>query len=301
MGQSQSAYRFILLPSFVGLVCCSCASTPKIIRMAEESADHPVRQLPIASTAIAVPAPTLVATPALAAYSEGINLASSAYRLSQTAISPDDWTLIASRWQQAAERLIQVSVDDENYDVAQQKIAEYTRNAAQANAVVENLQASVYVPLAPLPPGAIAAVKPTIAAATNSVTNSASASAQRVRVPIVRRLYGTPVVRVTFNGVKTYEMILDTGASRTLITRQMAAELGVVATESMIAATASESAATFELGQMRSIALGEITLADTRVSIGDSVSIGLLGNDFLSGYDVTIRDRENTVELVAAD
>ena len=211
-------------------------------------------------------------------------------------MSPDDWTLIAGRWQQAASQMKQVAAGDDNYDVAQQKMAEYIRNAAQANAVVANLQTPVYVPLAPLPPEAIALrSKVTIAA------NSAPASAQRVRVPIVRRLYGTPVVRVTFNGEKTYEMILDTGASRTLITRQMADELGIVATESMIAATASESAVTFELGQMRSISLGNIALTDARVSIGDSVSIGLLGNDFLSGYDVTIRDRENTVELVAAD
>lgn len=295
MGPSQSAYRFILLPSFVGLVCCSCASAPKMTRMAEDSTDPASSLSPVASTSVAVPPSPSAATPA-PAYREGINLASSAYHLSQTAISPDDWTLIAGRWQQAANRMKQVGSGDDNYEVAQQKIADYARNAAQANAMVANLQASAYAPLAPLPPQA-AAPRPKVAIAVTS----ASASAQQVRVPIVRRLYGTPVVRVTFNGVKTYEMILDTGASRTLITRQMANDLGIVATESMIAATASESAVTFEIGQMRSISLGAITLADARVSIGDSVSIGLLGNDFLSGYDVTIRDRENTVELVEAN
>lgn len=296
MGPSQSAYRFILLPSFVGLVCCSCASAPKMTRIAEESTDSSSSLSPVASTSVAVPPSPSAATPA-PAYREGINLASSAYHLSQTAISPDDWTLIAGRWQQAANQMKQVGAGDENYEVAQQKIAEYARNAAQANAVVANLQASVYAPLVPLPPEAIAPTRPKVAIAVTG----APPSAQRVRVPIVRRLYGTPVVRVTFNGVKTYEMILDTGASRTLITRQMANDLGIVATESMIAATASESAVTFEIGQMRSISLGAITLADARVSIGDSVSIGLLGNDFLSGYDVTIRDRENTVELVEAN
>ncbi|MEO1620798.1 MAG: hypothetical protein AAFU53_07160, partial [Cyanobacteria bacterium J06632_3] len=33
-----------------------------------------------------------------AAYQEGIRLASSASRLSESAFSPDDWGLIASRW-----------------------------------------------------------------------------------------------------------------------------------------------------------------------------------------------------------
>ena len=94
-------------------------------------------------------------------------------------------------------------------------------------------------------------------------------------------------------------MILDTGASRTLITRQMADELGVVVTEKMVAATASENEVTFDIGQVRSMSIKDITLRDARVSIGDAVSIGLLGNDFLHGYDVTIR--ADVVELTAAE
>lgn len=286
MDPSQSAYRFILLPSFVGLVCWACAAAPKPATVSPTAnAERLIQSAPAAST--------LVTTPA-SAYREGINLASSAYRLSQSAISPDDWGLIADRWQQAASQLKQVSAGDEHYNAAQQKIVEYTRNAKQAAAVIANLQAAADVPLAPLPPAA-AAVKPSASSVTSRPANAT------VRVPVIRRLHGTPVVRVTFNGVKTYEMILDTGASRTLITRQMAGELGVVATDRMLATTASEAAATFELGQMRSISLGAITLTDAQVSIGDSVSIGLLGNDFLKGYDVTIRDRENTVELVLAN
>ena len=120
-----------------------------------------------------------------------------------------------------------------------------------------------------------------------------------MRVPIVRRLNGTPVVQVKFNGERSYEMILDTGASRTLITRQMADELGIVATEKMVAATASENQVAFDIGQMRSMSIEEITLRDARVSIGNAVTIGLLGNDFLHGYDVTIR--ADAVELSAAE
>lgn len=285
MDPSQSAYRFILLPSFVGLVCCACAAAPKLATVSPAAdADRLIQSSPAASTPV---------TATASAYREGTNLASSAYRLSQSALSPDDWGLIADRWQQAASQLKQVGAGDEHYSAAQQKIVEYSRNAKQAAAVIADLQAAADVPLTPLPPAAT--VKPSAASVTSRPANAT------VRVPVIRRLHGTPVVQVTFNGVKTYEMILDTGASRTLITRQMAGELGVVATERMLATTASEAAATFELGQMRSISLGAITLTDAQVSIGDSVSIGLLGNDFLKGYDVTIRDRENTVELVLAN
>ena len=38
------------------------------------------------------------------------------------------------------------------------------------------------------------------------------------RVPIKRRSGRTPVIDVTFNGGQSFEMIVDTGASKTLIT-----------------------------------------------------------------------------------
>ncbi|MEL6471792.1 MAG: retropepsin-like aspartic protease [Cyanobacteria bacterium J06623_4] len=240
-----------------------------------------------------------------AAYREGINLASSAYVLSQSAFSPDDWGLIASRWQRAAEALAKVSKKDKNYGVAQQKMGEYSRHAEAARTQAASMQAPVSVPepagrqpssnsleLAPAPHQQSHQLP--------SQSPSQPIAHRGVRVPIVRRLQGTPVVRVTFNGVKTYDMILDTGASRTLITREMADELGVVTTERMIAATASQAEVSFDVGQVESIAMGEVTLMNARVSIGEAVEVGLLGNDFLRGYDVIIRAREGIVELIDA-
>jgi predicted aspartyl protease len=46
-----------------------------------------------------------------------------------------------------------------------------------------------------------------------------------ILVKIKRRSGGTPVIDVTFNGTQTFEMLLDTGASGTLITRSMARAL----------------------------------------------------------------------------
>ncbi|MEL6603755.1 MAG: retropepsin-like aspartic protease [Cyanobacteria bacterium J06614_10] len=268
---------------------------------------------PVASVATTVSelaaAETDQAATSAAAYREGINLASSAYVLSQSAFSPDDWGLIASRWQRAADALEKVSKEDKNYGVAQQKMGEYTRHAEAARAQATAMQTPVSVPTP-------ASRQPS----SNPLELSPSPHQQSyqppdqppsespaqplvhrgVRVPIVRRLQGTPVVRVTFNGVKTYDMILDTGASRTLITRRMADELGVVTTERMIAATASQAEVSFDVGQVGSIAVGEVTLTNARVSIGEAVEVGLLGNDFLRGYDVIIRAREGVVELIDA-
>ena len=68
----------------------------------------------------------------------------------------------------------------------------------------------------------------------------------------------------------------------------------------MIAATASQAEVSFDLGRVRSIAVGNVTLPNAQVSIGDAVSVGLLGNDFLRDYDVIIRSGEGVVELVKA-
>jgi predicted aspartyl protease len=301
MSQLQSTRRFILLPSLAGLVCCACSATSSV-SVEENLASSAITELPQLPQSGSMPPAAAPPTAALA-YREGINLASSAYRLSQSAVSPDDWELIASRWQQAADQLNQLKVGDQHYAIAQQKIADYTHSANQAHAQIKALQQPVNLPplARPTAPSVPTSPPSAITAQANQTqtnhTQASRAQDGRVTVPIVRRLHGTPVVAVTFNRAKTYEMILDTGASRTLITRQMANELGISATERMVAATASEAAVTFDIGQVPSIAIGNISLANARVTIGDSVNIGLLGNDFLQGYDVTIRDREVELSL----
>ncbi len=328
MGQSQFFYRFIVLPGLSGLVCCACTTaasketnlnreelTPLRESLDPEfsagfskgsklSRDNAASSSQTPTTAQNQQAPPISASSASADYREGINLASSAYSLSQSAVSPDDWSLIASRWQRASEQLKKVSVGDERYEMAQQKATEYARNADHATAQLRALQRSVNTPpsarRSAVPIQTI--VKPANGTANetaNETARDSSGASKKVRVPVIRRLNGTPVIQVKFNGERSYEMILDTGASRTLITRQMADELGIVATEKMVAATASENEVTFDIGQMRSMSIKEITLRDARVSIGDAVTIGLLGNDFLYGYDVTIR--ADVVELAAAE
>ena len=318
MSAPLSLHRFILLPGLVSLICYGCSRTPEIAaadlaidsfteRQGQQNTQNQHAQIPTSeSTQQVEPQPVVEVTPIVqtpsssVAYREGINLASSAYQLSEAAISPDDWGLIASRWRRAAEQLGQVAADDKNYEVAQSKIADYIRSAEHAEARVDVLKKPVSVAIAPKPTPVSRQASPAPTALLPPLPPSPSApiSSGSVTVPVVRRLHGTPIVRVTFNNAKSYEMILDTGASRTLITRTMANELGVIANERMVASTASEAEVVFELGKVEAISMGGITLNNASVSIGDSVSVGLLGNDFLNGYDVTIRGRENVVELM---
>lgn len=315
-------HRFILLPSFVGLVCCGCqpistitktvfseesreadieaapGSTKSSAENPTDSATSPDNLEPSVSADAKAPEPVGAATSnanadsielSLRAYQTALELASGAHTLSQSAISPDDWSLVASRWVRAADQLELVTAQSEHYQQAQRKITDYAQNAAQAQTKIQQMQSEVYVPLPP---------SPAVSTEKSAAENDPPTEKGRVRVPIVRRLHGTPVVQVTFNGTKQYEMILDTGASRTLITRQMANDLAVVVTEQMIAATASAAEVAFDIGRVQSMAIGPLTLSNAPVSIGDAVSIGLLGNDFFLGYDIIIRSREGVVELV---
>lgn len=115
------------------------------------------------------------------------------------------------------------------------------------------------------------------------------------RVPIKRRLGRTPVIDVTFNNNQSYEMIVDTGASRTLITSKMASSLNLNATGILQAEIADGSQVQFQTGEVGSISVGGAVVNNVEVAIAPRAVIGLLGHDFFGNYDVKIL--ENVVEF----
>lgn len=115
-------------------------------------------------------------------------------------------------------------------------------------------------------------------------------------VPIKRRAGGTPVIDVTFNGNQRFEMIVDTGASGTVITQGMADALRVIPTTTSKANTASAKDVEFPIGYVSSMEASGVRVGRTPVAIaGSELETGLLGHDFFQGYDITIR--RNTVEF----
>lgn len=108
------------------------------------------------------------------------------------------------------------------------------------------------------------------------------------RVPIKRRSGKTPVIDVTFNGNQVFEMIVDTGASGTLITEQMAKALNVKPSGIINASIADGSEVQFKTGIIQSIAVSGAVANNLEVAIAPKADIGLLGHDFFDNYDIKI-------------
>ena len=118
--------------------------------------------------------------------------------------------------------------------------------------------------------------------------------------PIKRRIGGTPIIDVTFNGKRQFEMIVDTGASGTVITQRMAKLLGVSPVGKAKANTASAKSVEFPIGYVDSIEAGGVKVKKVSVAIaGRELENGLLGHDFFGNYDITIKS--NVVEFRPRD
>lgn len=255
------------------------------------------------------------------AFELGLDKAAGATSISESAQSPDDWYLVASQYHDAIALMQNVKRESPEFAIAQTKISEYERQMKlairQANAVVRpsppsvavaspqarvNLaRPSAHVPTStakpqfpiPVPPPRTTELSPD----TNSFPVSSAIIPERVYVaPIRRRVGGTPVITVTFNGRQQFDMIVDTGASGTVITQEMASLLGVIPVGKAKANTASSKAVEFPIGYVESMSLGGVRVNRVPVAIaGAELETGLLGHDFFGNYDVTIK--RNVVEF----
>ncbi len=255
-------------------------------------------------------------------YEKAIARATAAATITQSAQSQDDWRLVADRWQQAIRLMGAVPKTSNRQVQAQQKLTEYKRNLAYAQqqtrrstelpsggivrlrtGQLHNAQSPqprpTSIPQSGLPSRAIAIAPSTLSQTVSPpemlpvASRSESSQPHVFSVPIVRRAGSTPVVSVTFNGSQSFEMIVDTGASGTLITRTMANALRVVPVAQANVDTASQRNVTVPLGYVSSISVGGVTAQNVLVAVaGPELSIGLLGHDFFGGYDVTIRENE---------
>ncbi len=129
--------------------------------------------------------------------------------------------------------------------------------------------------------------------------NSAQANSLFVKevfqAPIKRRKHGIPVIDVTFNGTQTFEMFVDTGASKTVLTPQMAAALRIAPIGKAKVDTSSDKGVDMFFGRMASIEAAGAVVRNTLVGVSPALDTGLLGEDFFSRYEVVIK--ENVVEF----
>ena len=250
-------------------------------------------------------------------YELALEKAYGAFSISQYALSSDEWNLVVNQWTDAIALLKAVPVTSPYNAIAQAKLAEYQRHLTYAQQRAtrptdENPNSVVAViPETPTHPRGMRSSELHHASSRYGTafssrehqlaSLSASGSAALPAPPdvppqpvfeatIKRRAGGTPVIDVTFNGTQQFEMIVDTGASGTVITQETADALGVVPVGKAKANTVSDTVE-FPIGYVDSISVGDAVVTDVPVAIATSVNLetGLLGHDFFGDYDVTIK------------
>ncbi|MCC0175681.1 retroviral-like aspartic protease family protein [Waterburya agarophytonicola K14] len=108
-------------------------------------------------------------------------------------------------------------------------------------------------------------------------------------IPIKSRVAGIPVIDVKFNDRYIFEMMLDTGASEIVITQAMAKKLKVKHEGTIWASTPSHSRVAMSAGYVYSVGVSDISQKSPLVITAPTMDMGLLGQSFFSGYDMTIK------------
>lgn len=127
-----------------------------------------------------------------------------------------------------------------------------------------------------------------------SSPNNTENSSRIFQVKIKRRMSNIPVIDVMFNGKQSFEMMVDSGASSTVITPAIAKALGATPIGEVVAQTPSGKAK-FPLVKVASIAVGGLEIRDVEVGVANTLPVGLLGHDFFGDKDITIK--ENVIEF----
>jgi len=303
-----------------GLAICTNGCTDRAARQlteqvtAERLTTEPTLTHPQTQPSAAAPStsPQKAAASKSDSFQLAIEHAASADRIGQSAESRDDWQLVVDRWQQAIALMKTVPTSSPNRTKVQQKLAQYQQKLAyaqrQANRPTTPINPNGVVVLPSgtrspqslhpsIPPSIPRSVSPIVAAAPQAAPqpedSQRAAQGRRFYAPIVRREGNTPVIRVVFNNKQIFDMIVDTGASGTLITRQMANKLGVLPVSQANVDTASQRNVTVPLGYVQSIAVDGVVATNLLVAVaGPELETGLLGHDFFGHYDVTIRETE---------
>jgi predicted aspartyl protease len=215
-------------------------------------------------------------------YKLALDKAESAKSISQSAQSPEDWNLVVSRWQEAVKLLKQLPTKDPHKKLANQKLADFQASLATAQTRASR---SGKEQVATLDPGIV------VDAPISEGGTAAPETTGIHQAMIKYRQSRIPVIGVIFNGSQQFDMMVDTGASGTMITPDMADALNV---EIVGSATAMTPAGPTELdiGLIKSIRVGGRIVRNVQVSIGP---VRLLGHDFFGNCDLSIK--QNVVEF----
>lgn len=241
---------------------------------------------------IAPPIPTLPPMPIQSTgivtsplYQTAIATAQSATQLSQQAKSVEDWQAVVIQWQTAVNLMQKIPENDVNRTAALKNLVLLEEGVARSKAKLKEFQAqSSQQERLPLTQTSISA-KPS----SNPIVTIGS----KYQAIIKSYRNNIPIIDVMFNGSVSFEMMVDTGASNTMITESMSKILQVKAVRSVPAKTPSGEVE-FQVGYVSSITVGDNSVEGLPVAIGTEA---LLGHDFFGDCNINIKRDQNVVEF----
>jgi clan AA aspartic protease (TIGR02281 family) len=254
---------------FLSLDITACNSS-KIATQIEPKVSPIVTPDPIVSP------PPVQQNNGLEIYQQALARADAANAIGQSALSKDDWFLVVNNLEDSVHLLKSIAPNSSEYILAVKVLPKYERELITARQKATGFRRKLEPKVANAPQ---------IATLPQSNTFS---------IPIAQKLGGIPVIEVSFNSQKVL-MLLDTGASRTLITKSIAQRLQLQTTGSATAKTANGTA-TFSTATIDKIKFGDGETNDVMIAVGQNdLPYGLLGHDVYDGYDITIK--ENSIEF----
>ncbi len=268
----------------LALICASC-STP------EPTTPKPPNLPPLPKLSVKTDRPQNLSP----LYQQAIATAQRATQLGKQAKSVEDWQAVIQQWQASIALMKQVPANDVNHASAVQTLDLLNEGVSRSQSELQRIQENNQ--------------DQSIAQAQQAKTQQALEEAtQRLRekaeppvaakgltyyAPIKSYKSGIPVIDVTFNGSLHFEMMVDTGASSTMITESMSKVLNVE-TVTYVTANTPSGPTKFPVGYVNSIAVGKNSVQEIPVAIGP---VALLGHDFFGDCNINIKRDRNIVEF----
>ena len=275
MNQARSRtrkYLYLIIPLLLLNTACSVPQTT-IVATPSPQPLPPVSE--VAATVQSIPQPVKQNDEQL--YQSALTKADAAKAIGQSAASKDDWFLVANNLQDSVEILKSIDPTSPEHNLAIKVLPEYEQQLASARQKAANFISKP-------------AQNPV---STNQI--SSSSSLDTFTIPIQRKLGGVPLIEVTFNDNHQVPMLLDTGASHTLLTAAIATQLQLKSNGTAQAKTANGTA-NFQVANIDKIRFGTGEIKNVQVAIGQNdLPYGLLGHDVYDGYDITIK--ESSIEF----
>ncbi len=267
--------RFLRLQIVAFIVVMAGTGCQKIVVPPPKAIAPPILQpLPIQSTKIS--------TSPL--YKTAIATAETATQLGQEAKSVEDWQAVVIQWQTAVNLMQKIPENDTNHTAALKNLVTLEEGVARSKAKLKEFQMqSSKRPSLPEP----VAIVPTQPSPNPIATGS------KYQATIKSYRNNIPIIDVMFNGTVSFEMMLDTGASNTMITESMSKALHVKPVRSVPAKTPSGEVE-FQVGYVESIGIGDNLIPGLPVAIGTEA---LLGHDFFGDCNINIKRDQNIVEF----